>query len=99
MGVALVGAIVWNTLTAPTARDNACALVAFWGDSSGTVKPPSAYSGAVTESDAVALAQKAWPDDTGTAARFVGLYDGLSSDESDAAYDAEARSFLDQECS
>lgn len=79
------------------AWSHACALVRYWGDQTGTVSDPD--SGPTTRSEVVDLGNSAWPNDSFTADRFVGLYDHLSTNESDADYSAnEADPFLAAHC-
>jgi hypothetical protein len=79
------------------ARSYACALVRYWGDQTGTVSDPD--SGPTTRSEVVDLGNSAWPYDIATADLFLGLYDHLSTNESDADYSAnEADPFLAAHC-
>jgi hypothetical protein len=75
---------------------HACALVAYWADTSGSVSDPD--SGPTSVSEVTEIAKEGWPNDTGMAAQFVQLYDDLSSDLSDSQYAAEAAAFESANC-
>ena len=89
--VLLIAALALTGCKTASPTSHACALVRYWADSTGTVADPD--SGVTTESEVVDLARSSWPNDTGTAAQFVQLYDDLSSNMSDAEYAAEAVAF------
>jgi hypothetical protein len=75
---------------------HACALVRYWADTTGSVADPD--SGVTSKSEVLDLARTAWPNDTGTAAQFIQLYNDLSSDLTDAQYAAEASTFTAANC-
>jgi hypothetical protein len=76
--------------------DHACALVAYWADTTQTVTDPD--SGVTSQPEVIDLAKAAWPGDTATEGKFLQLYDDLSSDLTDAQYGREATTFEKVHC-
>jgi hypothetical protein len=90
------GVLIVDDCSGESPSAHACSLVRYWADTTGTVKDPD--SGVTSQSEVIDIAREAWPDDTGTAAQFLQLYDDLSSDMTDAEYAMEANAFMSAHC-